>query len=231
MEAMPCSRIFWLCNACRSEKLASRLLDAGVSVGVHVLTLTPAQRPGLDAKTMVTQGKREARAREHEEKRKVGFLSPIPPPPRVPSSSSPSLLRFPVSLFPAATRMIPHSGAHADSNEGGGGRVLRWSAPVNIPHWPKKYTKKGPLDGHRYKDGDGLGYDHEEPEPAGGFNLDDDADDEDGMVPPHEWIARKLARSQISSFSMCEGAGTMPKGRDLRKVRNAVLTRTGFLEL
>ncbi|MQL87178.1 hypothetical protein Taro_019714 [Colocasia esculenta] len=46
MEAIPCSRIFWLCNACRSEKLASISLDAGVSVGVHVWTLTPAQRPG-----------------------------------------------------------------------------------------------------------------------------------------------------------------------------------------
>ncbi|MQL84056.1 hypothetical protein Taro_016553 [Colocasia esculenta] len=50
MEAMPCSRIFWLCNACRSEKLASRSLDAGASVGVHVWTLTLAQQPGLDAK-------------------------------------------------------------------------------------------------------------------------------------------------------------------------------------
>ncbi|MQM18422.1 hypothetical protein Taro_051412 [Colocasia esculenta] len=126
--------------------------------------------------------------------------------------------------------MIPRSGAHADGNEGGGGRVLRRSAPVNIPHWPKKYMKKGPLDSHRYEDGDGLGYDHEEPEPADGFNLDDDADDEDDMVPPHEWIARKLERSQISSFSMCERAGRMLKGGDLNKVRNAVLTRTGFLE-
>ncbi|MQL70461.1 hypothetical protein Taro_002745 [Colocasia esculenta] len=55
MEAMPCSRIFWLCNACRSEKLASISLDAGVSVGVHVWTLTPAQRPGLDAKVAFGQ--------------------------------------------------------------------------------------------------------------------------------------------------------------------------------
>ncbi|MQM03354.1 hypothetical protein Taro_036134 [Colocasia esculenta] len=37
----------------RSEKLASISLDAGVSVGVHVWTLTPAQRPGLDAKTLM----------------------------------------------------------------------------------------------------------------------------------------------------------------------------------
>ncbi|MQM08261.1 hypothetical protein Taro_041114, partial [Colocasia esculenta] len=41
-----------LCCACRAEKLASRSLDAGASAGVHVWTLTLAQRPGLDAKNM-----------------------------------------------------------------------------------------------------------------------------------------------------------------------------------
>ncbi|MQL99968.1 hypothetical protein Taro_032705, partial [Colocasia esculenta] len=34
-----------------SEKLASTSLDARISVGVHVWTLTPDKRPGLDAKT------------------------------------------------------------------------------------------------------------------------------------------------------------------------------------
>lgn len=59
---------------------------------------------------------------------------------------------------------------------------------------------------------------------------DDDGEDEDDMIPPHEWIARKLARSQISSFSVCEGIGRTLKGRDLSKVRNAILTKTGFIE-
>lgn len=45
-------------------------------------------------------------------------------------------------------------------------------------------------------------------------------------IPPHEWIARKTG----SSFSVCEGAGRTLKGRDLSRVRNAVLTKTGFLE-
>ncbi|KAL8462525.1 hypothetical protein ACS0TY_033528 [Phlomoides rotata] len=45
-------------------------------------------------------------------------------------------------------------------------------------------------------------------------------------IPPHEWIARKSA----SSFSVCEGAGRTLKGRDLSRVRNDVLTKTGFLE-
>ncbi|KAE8646053.1 hypothetical protein Csa_016442 [Cucumis sativus] len=49
-------------------------------------------------------------------------------------------------------------------------------------------------------------------------------------VPPHELIAKRLARAQISSFSVFEGAGRTLKGRDLSKVRNAVLTKTGFLE-
>ncbi|KAK1280668.1 hypothetical protein QJS04_geneDACA018248 [Acorus gramineus] len=41
---------------------------------------------------------------------------------------------------------------------------------------------------------------------------------------------KKGARNQISSFSVCEGVGRTLKGRDLSKVRNAVLIRTGFLE-
>ncbi|MQM02287.1 hypothetical protein Taro_035053 [Colocasia esculenta] len=50
MVAMPCFRRQQLCCACRAEKLAFRSLDAGASAGVHVWTLTLAQRPGLDAK-------------------------------------------------------------------------------------------------------------------------------------------------------------------------------------
>uniref|UniRef100_A0A1D1ZAQ5 LEC14B n=1 Tax=Anthurium amnicola TaxID=1678845 RepID=A0A1D1ZAQ5_9ARAE len=139
--------------------------------------------------------------------------------------------------LPAGARMIPRS-AHADGNGGSGGgggcRALQQSAPVNIPRWSsnmyRKKKKKNPSDSHGYMGGAGFGYGHEDPDAAGGFGADDDGDEEDGMVPPHEWIARRLARTQISSFSMCEGAGRTLKGRDLSKVRNAVLTRTGFLE-
>ncbi|MQM17176.1 hypothetical protein Taro_050143 [Colocasia esculenta] len=52
MVAIPCFRSLQLCCACRSEKLASISLDAGKSVGVHVWTLTPSKRPGLDAKAL-----------------------------------------------------------------------------------------------------------------------------------------------------------------------------------
>ncbi|PKA46708.1 hypothetical protein AXF42_Ash019691 [Apostasia shenzhenica] len=92
--------------------------------------------------------------------------------------------------------------------------VSRKSAPVNIPDWSKIYRRRGVVN-----DGDGTGGKEEEEE-----------EEEEDKVPPHEWIAKKLARSQISSSSVCEGAGRTLKGRDQRQVRNAVLTKTGFLE-
>ncbi|KAK4755073.1 hypothetical protein SAY87_008830 [Trapa incisa] len=89
----------------------------------------------------------------------------------------------------------------------------RPSSPVNIPDWSKIYGS-----------GSGQFRKVEEEE-------EEDEEYEDGnIVPPHEWIARKLARTQISSSSMCEGVGRTLKGRDLSKVRNAILTKTGFLE-
>ncbi|RZC80407.1 hypothetical protein C5167_042977 [Papaver somniferum] len=88
------------------------------------------------------------------------------------------------------------------------------SAPVNVPDWSKIYMKNSK--------GNGFGTVE---------NDEDDGVDANGVkVPPHEWIAKKLEKSQISSFSVCEGAGRTLKGRDMSKVRNAVLTRTGFLE-
>ncbi|EOA18791.1 hypothetical protein CARUB_v10007405mg [Capsella rubella] len=94
----------------------------------------------------------------------------------------------------------------------GGGGAKQSSAPMNIPDWSKVY-----------------GY----PKKSTSSHLHPwatDEDDEGSMVPPHELVAKRLARTQISSFSMCEGIGRTLKGRDLSKTRNAVLTRTGFLE-
>ncbi|KAJ0264900.1 Uncharacterized protein HA466_0012910 [Hirschfeldia incana] len=84
------------------------------------------------------------------------------------------------------------------------------SAPMNVPDWSKVYGNA------RSKESNNM-HSHDE-------------DDDGYMVPPHEWVARKLAKTQISSFSMCEGVGRTLKGRDLSKMRNAVLTKTGFLE-
>ncbi|KAG2330644.1 hypothetical protein Bca4012_019774 [Brassica carinata] len=86
------------------------------------------------------------------------------------------------------------------------------SAPMNVPDWSKVYGNA------RSK------------ERSSHYLHSHDEDDDGCMVPPHEWVARKLAKTQISSFSMCEGVGRTLKGRDLSKMRNAVLTKTGFLE-
>ena len=118
--------------------------------------------------------------------------------------------------LPAAPRMILRAKA---ANHEAAEVVQRSSSPLDIPDWSKIYGKNAKKES-RY--GVGIG---------GGYGDDDDDDDgDDDVVPPHEWIAKKLARSQISSFSVCEGIGRTLKGRDLSKVRNAVLTKTGFIE-
>ncbi|KAI4298696.1 hypothetical protein L6164_032224 [Bauhinia variegata] len=127
--------------------------------------------------------------------------------------------------LPVAPRTIPRANTQT-SNEA---QVIQCSsAPLEIPDWSKIYgrdAKKCSKDGESNGDAFGYGCDHYH----GNFGSEGE-DDEDDMVPPHEWIAKKLARSQISSFSVCEGRGRKLKGRDLSKVRNAVLTKTGFIE-
>ncbi|KAL2927446.1 Eukaryotic translation initiation factor 3 subunit A [Bienertia sinuspersici] len=88
------------------------------------------------------------------------------------------------------------------------------SLPVNIPDWSKilrqEYSKSGEFDGRN----DGRD------SSRGG----DDEDDDDEWVPPHEY----LARTRMASFSVHEGVGRTLKGRDLKKVRNAIWEKTGF---
>ncbi|XP_051183812.1 uncharacterized protein [Lolium perenne] len=85
----------------------------------------------------------------------------------------------------------------------------RQSAPVRVPVWPGKSTS-----GRRAVES---------------VKKAEESEDEDGeeMVPPHVVTARRAARSS----SVLEGAGRTLKGRDLRRVRNAVLRQTGFLDL
>ena len=126
-------------------------------------------------------------------------------------------------ILPAAPRKIPRANnTLVPSSDDAKVVQLQGSsssAPMDIPDWSKIYGKKASTGGCGYGD-----HYHD--------NGEDDEydDDDDDMVPPHEWIARKLARSQISSFSVCEGMGRTLKGRDLSKVRNAILTKTGFIE-
>ncbi|KAM5585554.1 protein S40-4 [Rosa sericea] len=142
--------------------------------------------------------------------------------------------------LPTASRMIPRASSHnygsgsscSSSNNTHEAKIVQQSAPVHIPNWSEAYgqkSKKGFKNSSWHNECDDADDDDED------GDLDDEdeeeeEDDYDSKEPPHEFIARRLARSQISSFSVCEGAGRTLKGRDLSKVRNAVLIKTGFLE-
>lgn len=115
---------------------------------------------------------------------------------------------------PAASRMIPRMSQQNAEGSSSSGRtpVMPQSAPLNIPHW-SKIESRSRLNRPR------------------ALHDDDDAEDEEEeRLPPHEFLAREYARSQKTSFSVLEGAGRTLKGRDLSRVRNAVLTYTGFVE-
>ncbi|KAL8112839.1 hypothetical protein AgCh_020226 [Apium graveolens] len=90
-----------------------------------------------------------------------------------------------------------------------GNNLGQATAPVKIPGW---YNM-------RNSNGDGCFVENE-----------GEGEDEETMVPPHEYMAKKMARTRRASHSMCEGVGRTLKGRDLCKLRNAILTQTGFLE-
>jgi hypothetical protein len=86
------------------------------------------------------------------------------------------------------------------------GGIYFQSAPVNVPNWGRE-VKNNNLDQ----------FDRTEDE------LNDDF--EGKMIPPHEIVAQSHV-----TFSVFEGAGRTLKGRDLRRVRNAVFQRTGFID-
>ncbi|CAK9314404.1 unnamed protein product [Citrullus colocynthis] len=94
--------------------------------------------------------------------------------------------------------------------EGGGGGAS--SLPVNIPDWSKILKEEYREKRMEYDD-----------------DLEEDEDgDEEMRVPPHEFLARQMARTRIASFSVHEGIGRTLKGRDLSRVRNAIWEKTGF---
>lgn len=116
-------------------------------------------------------------------------------------------------------RMIPKRDIHPSKVYS-----KRSSAPVTIPS-----NRQTRFYGHDHYVGGALYHGDK----IYGGDDDDDGhkdDDDDEIVPPHEYIARRLARTQISSFSVSEGIGRKLKGRDLSQVRNDVLRKTGFLE-
>ncbi|XP_047070267.1 uncharacterized protein LOC124678416 [Lolium rigidum] len=84
------------------------------------------------------------------------------------------------------------------------------SAPVAVPAWSKATADRRRREA--------------EQEAA---EEDYDEDDDEPVVPPHEMAARRAA----AAASVMEGAGRTLKGRDLRRMRNAVWRTTGFLDL
>ncbi|XP_047317628.1 uncharacterized protein LOC124921067 [Impatiens glandulifera] len=130
----------------------------------------------------------------------------------------------------SSSRVIPIRTNSSSTKKGIHHHHHQSSAPIEIPDWSRIYrktAKKASWMDHEQDDDHFVYHDQAADQNVDG---DDDDDEEEEMIPPHEFIARKLSRTQISSFSMCEGAGRTLKGRDLSKVRNAVLTKTGFLE-
>ncbi|XP_009367072.2 uncharacterized protein LOC103956768 [Pyrus x bretschneideri] len=130
------------------------------------------------------------------------------------------IYNFGRSSSPEFHKPVPNSrGVSASKNRRGdyGDRSDRTcgtpsSLPVGIPDWSKILR-----DEYREKR----------------RSEDDEADGEDdvegGMrIPPHELLARQMARTRIASFSVHEGVGRTLKGRDLSRVRNAIWEKTGF---
>ncbi|XP_030546175.1 uncharacterized protein LOC115752217 [Rhodamnia argentea] len=92
------------------------------------------------------------------------------------------------------------------------------SLPVNIPDW-SKILRAEYRENRRRDSFDDSCYSDDEDACGGG---------EDGArVPPHEFLARQMARTRIAP-SVHEGIGRTLKGRDLSRVRNAIWEKTGF---
>lgn len=85
------------------------------------------------------------------------------------------------------------------------GRNVATSAPVNVPDWSKILRVESVESLHDMDDG---------------FE-----ENESEMVPPHEYLARGR---KMAANSVFEGVGRTLKGRDLRRVRDAVWNQTGF---
>ncbi|KAM1884013.1 hypothetical protein ACFX13_005303 [Malus domestica] len=114
-------------------------------------------------------------------------------------------LAFDDSGKTASSPRIVHQFRGHDSVASPRGHHMATSAPVNVPDW-SKILRVDSVDS-LYEMGDGL-----------------DGNDSE-MIPPHEYLAREHTRGATSVF---EGVGRTLKGRDMRRVRDAVWSRTGF---
>lgn len=86
-------------------------------------------------------------------------------------------------------------------------RQIASSAPVNVPDWNKIFR----VNSVESMNGSDEGEFEEERNSA--------------VDPPHEYLARSRKKDSTSVF---EGVGRTLKGRDLRRLRDAVWSQTGF---
>ncbi|ESQ35678.1 hypothetical protein EUTSA_v10008790mg [Eutrema salsugineum] len=105
-------------------------------------------------------------------------------------------------------------GGEGGGGGGGGGiqRQLASSAPVNVPDWSKIYRVNSVESIHE---------------------SDEEDEEDSGMMPPHEYLAKSQKRRSRKSGgggggSVFEGVGRTLKGRELRRVRDAIWSQTGF---
>ncbi|XP_050370524.1 uncharacterized protein LOC126788564 [Argentina anserina] len=131
-------------------------------------------------------------------------------------SSSPEYRKPAMSSRVVSSASSKKSSASSKRSSDGGDRSCgtAGSLPVGIPDWSK--ILRDEYRENRRSDDD-----------------DEDVDDGDWTtgsvrVPPHEFLARQMARTRIVSFSVHEGVGRTLKGRDLSRVRNAIWKKTGF---
>ncbi|KAL0417722.1 UNVERIFIED_CONTAM: hypothetical protein Sradi_1185700 [Sesamum radiatum] len=92
-----------------------------------------------------------------------------------------------------SSRITRKSSPAAASRGGVGGPA---SLPVNVPDWSKILKEEYRENRRRDSDDD---YD------------DDEAEEDGSRIPPHEFLARQMARTRIASFSVHEGLGEPSK--------------------
>ncbi|CAH9058737.1 unnamed protein product [Cuscuta epithymum] len=157
------------------------------------------------------------------------------------SAASSCVLR----LMPTAAKMIPRTSSNQNPPPTHEPKIIQHSAPVIIPDWSKIYqtgsnqvtTYTPPFLSDNYDhssqaEDEGCGFVRGGWDSGGEDEKEDDEFDDGLILPPHEWLGRrKISGSKIFSVSVFEGAGTTLKWRDLSRLRNAVWTKTGFLEL
>lgn len=96
------------------------------------------------------------------------------------------------------------------SSDGRRKRHVATSAPVKVPDWSKILKVESVESMHNKNDADVV-----------------DGDWESEMVPPHEYVAAR-SRNGDGGSSVILGVGRTLKGRDMRRVRDAVWSQTGF---